>query len=628
MCGIAGIICRKNFSAELYRESLNLALDKINHRGPDGRGIYIKNNIGLGHVRLSIIDLSDAGSQPMISNDENYVISYNGEVYNFKDLKNELMLKDSDYKSTTDTEIILEYFKRNGISSFNKLNGMFAFCLIDQVREKAYLVRDRFGIKPLYYSSNENNIVFASEMKAIKEISNINQMNEQVLPEWSYFGNALESRTIYKEVHQLLPGHYLEIDTSSLSVKKERYWSPESLNSKKVQSFKDVSKVVRKTQRLLEEAVCNQLVGDVEVGIFLSGGIDSSAITAFAAKNYGKPINTFSVGFDYESGKGELPKASIVAEKFNTNHNELRISGYDVADTIQKMVHHHDSPFSDAANIPLYLLGQEVKDKVKVVLQGDGGDEIFGGYRRYSTLARRSIWKPFINLISGIHKTFLPSNKGFYLRQRYLNALNSLDDAELMALLLTVEDKTSDPLKIFSKELRQRIQNVNPFEAYQNCNSRFITENLVQRMLLTDTQIILPNIFLEKVDRSTMASSIEVRVPFLDNTLTEFIISLPSRLKVKGGDKKWLLKKALEGLLPNEILHSKKTGFGVPYQMWLKGPLSDLFNDKVSDLKAKNCDLFDWKYIDTLKNEDYIGNRDHGFILWKLLNLMIWLSSK
>ena len=288
MCGIAGIICRKNFSAELYRESLNLALDKINHRGPDGRGIYIKNNIGLGHVRLSIIDLSDAGSQPMISNDENHVISYNGEVYNFKDLKNELMLKDSDYKSTTDTEIILEYFKRNGISSFNKLNGMFAFCLIDQVREKAYLVRDRFGIKPLYYSSNENNIVFASEMKAIKEISNINQMNEQVLPEWSYFGNALESRTIYKEVHQLLPGHYLEIDTSSLSVKKERYWSPESLNSKKVQSFKDVSKVVRKTQRLLEEAVCNQLVGDVEVGIFLSGGDTvSSNKLSFTITNIG-----------------------------------------------------------------------------------------------------------------------------------------------------------------------------------------------------------------------------------------------------------------------------------------------------------------------------------------------------
>jgi asparagine synthase (glutamine-hydrolysing) len=291
------------------------------------------------------------------------------------------------------------------------------------------------------------------------------------------------------------------------------------------------------------------------------------------------------------------------------------------------MVYHHDSPFSDAANIPLYLLGQEVKGSVKVVLQGDGGDEIFAGYRRYATLSNRFLWWPFAPWAAKLHNVLERNNSDFYSRQRYLNALANPNEAELMALLLTVEDKFHSPLNVFSKSLQERIADIDPFSSYKECNKRFCGEDIVQRMLYTDTQLVLPNIFLEKVDRSTMAASIEVRVPLLDNLLTGYVMQLPSQLKVKRGEKKWLLKKAMENILPDSILYSKKTGFGVPYQLWLKGPLNELFHDKLSQLQARNCDVLNWVYIDRLMNENLTGHRDHSFMLWKVLNLMIWLSN-
>ena len=626
MCGIVGVICKKGVLAEVYRERVNAALKQIRHRGPDGKGIYSDENIILGHVRLSIIDLTDAGHQPMSISDGNLIISYNGEVYNFKELKQELSGLGISYKSNTDTEVILEYFKSHGIAGFKKLNGMFAFSITDKSNGTSYLVRDRFGIKPLYYYTDMNKVVFGSEIKAIKTIVDAIEINEKALPEWSYYGNPLGENTLHKNIKQLLPGHYIEINTNTLEMVQNKYWVPESINTLPKNKVNDRSSIIKKTRSLLEKAVCRQLVGDVPVGVFLSGGVDSSAITAFAARNYGNQIDTFSVGFDFEKEKSELSKAALVAKQFNTNHHELMISGYDIVDVVQKMVFHHDSPFSDAANIPLYLLGQEVQGKVKVVLQGDGGDEIFAGYRRYSTLSNRVLWKPFVNSARVLHSKLARRNKAFYSRVRYLNALCSDDDAELMALMLTVEDKYCSPLNIFSEELHSQIKHLDAFSYYRECNNRFLNKNIVQRMLFTDTQTILPNVFLEKVDRSTMAASIEVRVPFLDNDLSTYVMSLPSEIKVKHGQKKWLLKKAMEEILPHDILYAKKTGFGVPYHLWLKGPLNELFNDKIAQLKRNRCTILDWQYIDILQHENLSGYRDHRFLLWKILNLMIWLS--
>ena len=624
MCGIVGIICKKNFSAEIYNSSLKKSLEEIQYRGPDSNGTYINKNIALGHVRLSIIDLTKKGHQPMLASDEEHVITYNGEVYNYEALKKELEPDSVNFKSKTDTEVILEYFRLHGVSAFKKFNGMFAFSIVNQKDNKAFLVRDRFGIKPLYYFKSEDKIVFSSEIKAIQAICGAQPLNEEILPEWSYYGATLRDSTFYKGIKQLLPGCYIEINTNTLQFEEKAYWEPENLSNK---SKENNNQVIKRVRSLLEEAVCSQLVSDVPVGVFLSGGLDSSAITAFAAKNYNKKIETFSVGFDFELGDGELPKAALVAKKFQTNHHEIRITGYDIADIVEKMVYHHDSPFSDAANIPLYLLGEKVKNKVKVVLQGDGGDEIFAGYRRYNTLSARLLWKPFIKPISIFHDRFFTRNENFYLRQRYLNTLQNFDEAELMALMLTVEDINNSPIQIFSKDIRERICNIDPFKSYRECNNRFLGKDLVQKMLYTDTQLILPSVFLEKVDRSTMAASLEVRVPFLDNALTGYIMALPSKLKVKRGQKKWLLKQAMRGILPENVIFAKKTGFSVPYNLWLKGPLNQLFNDKILELKGNNCNILDWKYIEKLLHENVNGIRNNGFILWKILNLMIWLSN-
>lgn len=627
MCGIVGIFNTQDSSVRIDKSTLDEALNEIHYRGPDDKGVYISNNYALGHVRLSIIDLTKNGHQPMLTRSDRCVITYNGEVYNFEKLKTNLEQEGVIFTSKTDTEVILELFEKYGISSFEKLNGMFAYCVVDKTQKKAFLVRDRFGIKPLYYFTDQDKFVFSSEIKAISNICGYQGINEKALSEWSYFGNTLQSQTLHQGIKQLLPGCYIEIDTETLKFKENSYSkSLQTSHTSKVFT-KGEKSTVKSVQNLLENAVCSQLISDVPVGVFLSGGLDSSAITAFASKNYARKIDTFSVGFDFEVGEGELPKAAEVAKFCNTNHHEIRISGYDVADVVEKMVYHHDGPFSDAANIPLYLLAQKVKNQVKVVLQGDGGDEIFAGYRRYNTLAMRPLWRPFIRSASKFHKVFFKKNQNFFSRQRYLNALNTEDEAELMALLLTVEDKEITPLKIFNGPVFDRIKVFDPFESYRFLNNKFSKEDLVQRMLYTDINLILPSIFLEKVDRSTMAASLEVRVPFLDNSLSNFVMSLPSNEKIKKGQKKWLLKEAMKDILPANIIHAKKTGFSVPYNLWLKGPLYQLFNDKKSQLQTRNCSLLDWKYIDRLMYENSNGFRNHGFILWKVLNLMIWLSN-
>ena len=628
MCGIVGIIGHSEFDSIESYEILRKSLSEIQHRGPDAEGSLQFENVLFGHVRLSIIDLSQAGNQPMLSKGEDIAVSYNGEIYNYKEIRKNLDTPDSDFISETDTEVLIEFFREKGVESFKELNGMFAFSILDKKKRRVYLARDRFGIKPLYYSIHKNSFIFGSEIKALKKFTEVRNINENALPEWSYYGNTLQSETLFEGIKQVKPGHYLEVDIDTLDIKEFCYWSPKNINKSKFKQVGGLSEIISHTRSLLENAVKSQLVGDVPVGIFLSGGIDSSTVTAFASRHYPRKIDTFSVGFDFENGEGELPKAREVSELFNTNHHEIRVSGYDIADTVQKMVEHHDAPFSDAANIPLFLLGQQMKGRAKVVLQGDGGDEIFGGYQRYSTLAYRKLWKNTINFLSYFHGFTYPKDKTYYTRQRYINALKNKDEAKLMALLLTVEDESQPPLNIFSQNLRERIKHIDPFLQYRLANELFINENLVQRMLLTDTQLILPNIFLEKVDRSTMAASIEVRVPFLDNELSEFVLSLPSDLKIKRGQKKWLLKKTMEGLLPHNILYSKKQGFGVPFGLWLKGPLSELFNDKVLELQRKNIDILDWGYIEKIKNQNTEGHRDHSFTLWKVLNLMIWLSVK
>ncbi|HEX3083076.1 MAG TPA: asparagine synthase (glutamine-hydrolyzing), partial [Pyrinomonadaceae bacterium] len=623
MCGIVGIARHSGQSLVLSFEDRDSALASIRHRGPDSEGQYADNRVWLGHLRLKILDLSEAGNQPMSSPDGRFVLCYNGEVYNFAELARELDLQD--LRSHSDTEVVLRAFMKKGVASIKMLNGMFAFAIYDREAKKIWLVRDRLGIKPLYYRVSPQGLFFASEIKALLALNgHESKCDLTALHEWLYYGTTLGEHTLFNGIQKLLPGHYLELDLDSLQPTIECYWSPtEYAGCEKFNG--SVDEQVKQTRDLLAQAVERQLVSDVPVGVFLSGGIDSSAITAFAARHYGSKLSTYSVGFDFDKGVNELPKAKAIAELYGTEHHELHISGFEIPDVVQKMVESHDMPFSDAANIPLYLLSSKVNDRAKVILQGDGGDEMFGGYSRYTTLSFSKMARLLARL-GGVVNRLAPRNAHYYRRQRYINALTPAEPADTMALLLTEEDGRSSPADIFTREFRSRIMTSDRFARYKECQSYFRDEDPVNQMLLVDAMIILPDIFLEKVDRSTMAASVEVRVPFLDNDLVDFCMRLSGPQKVRFGQKKWLLKKALSGVVPDSVLYGKKTGFGVPYGYWLRGALKPLFFDQFEMFEKSHPAVLDRKVIEDLYQEHESRRRDRSFLLWKILNFMIWAN--
>jgi len=520
---------------------------------------------------------------------------------------------------------VLRAFAKLGANSSKLLNGMFAFAVYDKQAKKVWLVRDRLGIKPLYYRLNEDGLSFASEIKALLALDDrASRCDLSAVHEWLYYGNTLGERTLYQGIHKLLPGHYLELDLATFSSKIECYWSPIQY-AECDKHPGSVDERIQQTRNLLEQAVKRQLVSDVPVGVFLSGGVDSSAITAFASRHYAGKLATYSVGFDFDEGVNELPKAKATAALYGTDHHELHISGFEIADVVEKMVDHHDMPFSDAANIPLYLLSSRISDTTKVVLQGDGGDEMFGGYSRYTTLSYYKTARALPKL-GRVANALTPRNTQYYRRQRYINALAPDDPAEVMALLLTEEDGRSSPATVFSPEVRRQVMEADPFARYRECQNYFKGEDIVNQMLFVDAMIVLPDIFLEKVDRSTMAVSVEVRVPFLDNDLVDFCMRLSGPQKVRFGQKKWLLKKALKEVVPNDIFYGKKTGFGVPYGYWLRGALKPLFLDQLQTFQSKHPGVLDNAAIQAMYDEHISRRRDRSFLLWKVLNFTIWAN--
>jgi asparagine synthase (glutamine-hydrolysing) len=600
------------------------ALSTLRHRGPDGEGQYEDGNVWLAHTRLSILDLSEAGDQPMQSADKRFVISYNGEVYNFRELAAQHGL--DNLRSSSDTEVVLRLFAKLGIGSLAELNGMFAFALYDRQMQKVWLVRDRLGIKPLYYRVSSTGLVFASEIKAILALCNEQpSCNISALHEWLYYGNTLGGRTLYDGIEQLLPGQYLEIDLRSFEHSVDTYWS---LQQEVARGCNRPNKkdMVAETRRLLEQAIHRQLVSDVPVGVFLSGGIDSSAIAAFASRHYQGRLATYSAGFDFAPDGGELPKAKRVAERYGTEHHEIHIRGRDIGDLVGKMVDHHDMPFSDAANIPLYLMAAQLGGFTKVILQGDGGDELFGGYRRYATLRYYNFLRPLARFFQHI-QSVTPKSKLHYRIARYLHAFAGEDVATTMALLLTPEDRVSHPLNIFSSALSQRIVGAaDPFARYRQLQPVFSDQDIGNQMSLVDMSIVLPDTYLEKVDRSTMAASLEVRVPFLDNDLVSYVVQLSGHSKMPFGRKKRLLKRSLKGIVPDEILYGPKRGFQVPYGHWLQTSLKSLFFDNLATLTQRQPGILNDKHVESLFAQTSSGRQNHSALLWKILNFLVWAN--
>ena len=617
MCGICGIV---DFTGTSIDKGVILSMTQtLHHRGPDDQGIAVSGAMGFGHTRLSIIDLTSTGHQPMHSPDGQVTLVYNGEIYNFADLRETLKQDGHVFLGRSDSEVVLHAYLRWGIDAFRRFNGMFALAIWDARTETLYLARDRFGIKPLYHYRLPSGIVFGSEIKALLASGRVPRRVHIVgLHEYIYYGSALGDNTLFEGIAKVLPGHFLTVNRSN--IRSTPYWQIQDIEQVEVE-HKEATATIRER---LEQAVRAQLVSDVPVGVFLSGGIDSSAITALASKHYHGRLQTFSVGFDYDRGVNELSKARQVARQYGTEHHELHIQGYRLQHVIEHLVSCHDEPFGDAANIPLYLLCRELSGNPKVILQGDGGDEIFAGYRRYNVLSFYLAWRPILPLVRWMHAC-TRWHSSYSRGDRFLSTIGTPDAGLRMALLLTPETRAT-PLRILNTSLQQRLLDTDPFAEYYKWDRRLGHLDIVQRMLYTDTRILLPNIFLEKVDKATMAHGIEVRVPMLDQTLVDYVLGLPSNLKVRWGQKKWILRRALHGTVPDSILDGPKTGFGVPYEYWLRKPLNAYLCSVLLDSRTAKSGLFEPLQLQRCLTEHSSDQRDHGFLLWKALHLALWFD--
>lgn len=615
MCGICGIVDLRGpaIDARLVEKMT----DTLRHRGPDDSGIAALGPAGLGQRRLAIIDLSPAGHQPMTSPDGRYTIIYNGELYNYQSIQARLLKERPKLKlrGRSDTEVLLHAFIQWGEAVFPMCNGMYALAVWDRDQQVLTLARDRFGIKPMYFHRLPGGIVFGSEIKALLASGHISRsISWPALHEYMYFGNALGQRTMFEGIERLLPGHTLRLDKHGISTKS--FWSPERLQ----EVGDDLDAATDHVRERLDKAVQSHLISDVPVGVFLSGGIDSSAITAFASKHYKGNLKTYSVHFDFDP-IDEQPKARLVAEKFGTTHQELFVRAGNMQEIIERLVHCHDEPFADAADIPLYLLCQQLAGSVKVILQGDGGDEIFAGYRRYNILAHERFWRVTSNL-ARFGRSLIPNGPRRQRAMRFFETMNIADPSLRLAMLMTVETLRAPPTRLLSAEAKAHLERHDPFQRYRDIWRRFEGLDPVQRNLYIDSLILLPDTFLEKVDKSTMAHSIEVRVPFLDTNLTDYAMALPSKFKVRNRQKKFILRRALRGVVPDEILDGPKTGLGVPVAEWLRKPLADYARGVLLD--SSNDGLIDRTATQTALQEHIDGRANHWFVLYKLLLLSLW----
>ena len=617
MCGIIGIYNLKEDPLDPFL--LQKMTDILKHRGPDDSGIYIDKNVGLGHQRLSIIDLSAAGRQPMANKDKSIFIVYNGEIYNFRELRKVLENLGYKFKSKTDTEVILYSYQEWGEKCLEKFNGMFAFAIWDSRNQQFFLARDRLGEKPLYYYLDQEKFIFASEIKAILEDKDIKkEIDPQGMINYFSFGHSIAPDTIYQGIKKLLPGHYLILKNGKIEIKK--YWDvyfTEGKDDKGEQYYKEEIK------KLFKKAVEERLISDVPLGVFLSGGIDSSAVVGMMAKCGVSPIRTFSVGFNVAGTEfNELADARIVADYFKTEHHEVVLKELDLIDTLNKLVYHFDEPFGDAANFPIFYISQFAKKFVTVVLTGEGGDEVFWGYRRY-VIEKHHQKLFFLNWL-------LKNN----LLNRFIGLLPKLRRIKKLIKTFPIKDdllRYTNWLAFFSKEMINFLfqggavgKNYDPLKIYKEYFFRYQSMDLLDKIIYLDQKILLPDCYLEKVDKASMAVGLETRPPFLDYHLVEFANSIPAKYKIKGIQTKYIFKEVVKDILPEQILKKKKHGFAVPTNLWFRGKLRDYLFEIIFDDRTKKRGYFNFKYIEKLYNDYQKGNQPFDPQLWLILNFELW----
>lgn len=617
MCGITGIVTSGNERIEAA--TVERMCHSIAHRGPDDQGVFVKNGTGLGMRRLSIIDLT-SGHQPIFNEDGSIWVVFNGEIYNFPSLRKNLIDRGHHFSTLTDTEVMVHLYEEMGSDCLRALRGMFAFALYDERRQKLLLARDRLGIKPLHYALDGDRLFFASEIKAILAVApQLASINNDALLQYMHFGYIPDPLTAFTNIQKLPPGHLLEFERGKLDIRP--YWD---LPPYSTHGIVNDEECLEEMERRLAEAVRIRLIADVPLGALLSGGTDSSTVVALMARASSKRVQTFSIGFRH-GDFNEAKYARMVAQKFDTDHHELIVEP-NVLETVESLTNSMEEPFGDSSMLPTYYVSKMARQHVTVALSGDGGDEIFAGYDRYAIHMRRQVFervpswarrfyreKVYPRLPDDMRGKKFSYNASLPWRERYIDSISFLPAFER-------------DIPLLSNEFRAVLQ---PQSGPEKVMNRYfniaLATDAVSQLLYVDTKTYLPADILTKVDRMSMASSLEVRVPMLDHEFVEWATGLPLGLKIRGGKQKILLRKLAERLgVPRAVLYRPKQGFAMPLVDWMKNELKELVLGVLLDTGTLQRGYFEPSGVRCLLDEHFRGRRDHSGKIWRLLMFELW----
>lgn len=628
MCGIAGALkFGRGADAEADPRVVRHMCDVIAHRGPDDDGIFVQGRVGIGMRRLSIVDLS-TGHQPISNEDKSIWIVFNGEIYNHATLREGLIARGHRFRTQSDTETIVHLYEEYGNDCVQHLRGMFAFAIWDANRKSLFIARDRLGIKPLYYRVSSREFIFGSEIKALLAYPGVRgTFNRKGLPEYLAYGYLSGEETFYEDVRKLMPGHRLEINEGG-ELRIDRYWE---LRAHEDSLPRNERYYVETYRDMLEESVKSHLMSDVPLGVFLSGGLDSSAVAALMTRVRREPIETFSVGYT-EQSYSELPYARAVAKHLNSLHHEVLVSSEDFFGALPKLIWHEDEPIAWPSSVSLFFVAQLARQRVKVVLTGEGSDETLAGYSRYAfTLNNRAFDRIYRGTVprairEAIRKMMINSSMLSAARKRTLShTFLALDGASWSSFYFdnffsafTQNEQSRLLTTEFKNSIALDSTHHNVLEYWERS-----TGGLLQRLLYTDINTYLVELLM-KQDNMSMAASIESRVPFLDHTLVEWAIGVPASLQIRGSSGKWILKKAMKSLLPESIINRRKLGFPTPWSGWLSGPRLDSIENLLLEPRSINRGFFNKSAVEKLFQEHRSKTRDNYDRIWRLLNLELW----
>jgi len=614
MCGIAGMV-QAHPDGAVDRAAIHRMCEAIVHRGPDDEGIFVKTGVGLGMRRLSIIDL-EGGQQPVFNEDKTVWIVFNGEIYNFPELRSQLQARGHVFATHSDTEVIVHLYEEYGAECVHKLRGMFAFALYDERVNRLLLVRDRVGKKPLHYALHNGTLLFASEMKAILAVRpELAKINQSSLLQYMYFGYIPDPATAFQAIHKLPPGHLLEFEKGEVHIRQ--YWDFPRYGTYEPASEEEL---LEELEFRLAEAVRIRLIADVPLGAMLSGGADSSTVVALMARATSQPVKTFSVGFRH-ADFDEAPYARLVAQKFGTDHHELILEP-DLMETVEMLTRHLEEPFGDSSMLPTYFISCLARKHVKVALSGDGGDEAFGGYDRYR-----------IHLEDRSYR-WIPKWVGLWYRD-YLHPLipSSVPGRNLAySISLPWEERYTEGVSLqpFQREFGVLSHDFvssdrSPLTSFRGYLDQAPADDPLSKVLYLDSKTYLPGDILTKLDRMSMATSLEARVPMLDHLFLEWVTSWGAHWKMRNGAQKFILKKLAERVgVPSEVLNRPKRGFALPLGQWMRGELKDLVLSILLDTQTLHRGYFNANGVRRMLDEHFQGRRDHSARLWRLLIFELW----